>query len=115
MKTPEEIKKGLEACVAGECHSKRHECPYRKEAECTMALSEDALAYIYQLEAQLPRWSSVEERPPESEHLVLIHYKSRFTSIGYWCEDFAEWDGMTDEQIARPDFWMPLPEAPKEG
>lgn len=50
MKKPEEIKKGLEACVAGECHSKRYDCPYRMEAECTMAITEDALAYIQQLE-----------------------------------------------------------------
>lgn len=50
MRTPEEIKKGLEACVAGECHSKRHDCPYRKEPECTMSITEDALAYIKRLE-----------------------------------------------------------------
>ncbi len=49
MKKSDEIKRGLEACVAGECRSKRHECPYRKESECTMVLSGNALAYIREL------------------------------------------------------------------
>lgn len=56
MKTPDEIKKGLEACVAGECRSKRHECPYRNYGECTMALSENALTYIHELEAKLAEY-----------------------------------------------------------
>lgn len=52
MKTPEEIKKGLEACIAGECHTKRHDCPYREEGECTLEVMEDALALIQQLERE---------------------------------------------------------------
>lgn len=50
MKTPDEIKKGLAACAVGECHSKRHDCPYRREAECTLEIVTDAFAYIQQLE-----------------------------------------------------------------
>lgn len=61
MKTTEKFKKGLEACAAGECRSKRHECPYRNEGECTMALSEDALALICQLESKLAEY----EKPLE--------------------------------------------------
>ena len=53
MKEPEEIKKGLEACIAGECNSKRITCPYRKEGDCTTAVVVDALALINQLEARL--------------------------------------------------------------
>lgn len=53
MKSPDVIKKGLRACIAGECHSKRHKCPYRKELECTTALAEDSLALIRQLEAEI--------------------------------------------------------------
>lgn len=51
MKTPEEIKKGLEHCEKEMCKK----CPY--EADCNMedaftGLSFDALALIQQLEAQ---------------------------------------------------------------
>ena len=52
MKTPEEIKKGMECCmgVAGCCA-----CPYKKESSdvgksCVETSTKDALAYIQQLE-----------------------------------------------------------------
>lgn len=55
MKTPEEIKKGLECChneVACECE----DCPYSMEGgetlNCDFLLGEDALAYIRQIEAE---------------------------------------------------------------
>lgn len=48
MKTPEEIKKSLECCAQFlEC---RH-CPYNGE-KCTVESSNDALAYILQLERE---------------------------------------------------------------
>ena len=53
MKTPEEIKKGLKCCIAGECHSKLNKCPYRKDEECTIEIIVDALARIEQLEYAL--------------------------------------------------------------
>lgn len=53
MKTPDEIKRGLEACIAGECNSKRITCPYRKAGDCTTAVVVDALAYIRQLEERV--------------------------------------------------------------
>ena len=56
MKTPEEIKKGLNHCcdlLDDGCGS----CPYRNEeniaAECITRLAHDALAYIQQLESRL--------------------------------------------------------------
>lgn len=54
MKTPEEIKKGLGCCqTIVRCSI----CPYHDigniVAECTAKLSEDALAYIQQLESRL--------------------------------------------------------------
>ena len=76
MKTPDEIKKGLEICSSrGDCAK----CPY-PEGECFSDLVEkDAHGYILQLEnhigeltekvalleAAQPKWISVEERPPE--------------------------------------------------
>lgn len=63
MRTPEEIKKGLEICIADEnCR----DCPY-KNGYCDMQLERDALSYIQQLEAQQPRWISVGERLPDAK------------------------------------------------
>lgn len=54
MKTPEEIKKGLECCNLNVFHCK--ECPYSLNAtgiECDGQPGADALAYIKQLEEQI--------------------------------------------------------------
>lgn len=65
--------------------------------------------------APCQHWISVEDRYPEDQQHVLIAYKnSRYVSIGYFDEGFAEWDSLYDNEIVRPDYWMPLPEAPKE-
>ena len=50
MKTPEEIKKGLAACSADECHGQHVGCTYQDQFFCTMRMCGDALAYIKQLE-----------------------------------------------------------------
>lgn len=50
VKTPEEIKKGLEACRADECHGHHTGCPYDDDFFCIMHICGDALAYIEQLE-----------------------------------------------------------------
>ena len=50
MKTPDEIKKGLECCADyGNCSEG---CPYNPIRDCGNALYEDALAYIQQLEEE---------------------------------------------------------------
>ena len=69
---------------------------------------------VEQLEAAQPKWISVEERLPENCVEVLLYYKKGYMSMGYWDDDLCEWDGMTDEKIVRPDYWMSLPEEPKE-
>lgn len=60
MKTPDEIKKGLLICGGGfgDCA----ECPYHQTPAACMKLSQDALAYIQQLEAALtePKNDSME-------------------------------------------------------
>ena len=80
MKTPEDIKKGLECCsdsegFDGDCIK----CPYKGEQWCGDKSKIDALSYIQQLENQIgeltemvaqleaaqPKWISVEEQPPE--------------------------------------------------
>lgn len=55
MRTPEEIKKGLEIC-RGKCTGNKPHCPYDKYGDgCEDTLNRDALAYIQQLEAQMVR------------------------------------------------------------
>lgn len=50
MKSPDEIKKGLEMC--GVIRVRCKGCPYDGEAECISNHSADAFAYIEQLEAR---------------------------------------------------------------
>ena len=54
MKTPDEIKKGLECCVIGPSahYPKCGECPYMYESMCSDTFLKDALAYIQRLEAE---------------------------------------------------------------
>lgn len=97
MKTPEEIKLGLECCVDYDCTG------------CSEQLMEDALAYIRQLEAQVPRWISVEERLPKKWMQVLA-----YTSDGY--RETMVYDGhwwWQRDVIKNVTHWMPLPEMPK--
>ncbi len=51
MKTPDEIKKGLECCPIKEPCS--WQCPYYRIEGCGVSLLTDALAYIQQLESQI--------------------------------------------------------------
>lgn len=51
MKTPEEIKKGLECCQDTRCEG----CPYSNMRWCAKENGADALAYIKQLEARCER------------------------------------------------------------
>lgn len=72
MKTPDEIKKGLECCIVGECNSKQRTCPYRKDNDCTTATIEDALSYIQQLERE---WdAAVKDLRYSSECGTCGHY-----------------------------------------
>lgn len=53
MKTPDEIKKSLEACGSDECHGHHTDCHYEDDLFCTMHICGDARAYIQQLEHQI--------------------------------------------------------------
>ena len=99
MKTPDEIKKGLNICGYDQCS---YDCPYLDNCHMDDVISElasDALEYIQQLEnhigeltekvAQLeaaqPKWISVEERLPEPNTTVLLiahGWESQLVYIG---------------------------------
>lgn len=94
MKTPEDIKKGLEHCCEAGC---KH-CPYEDDCHLsdggselasdtleyikkledgidriyTLAASVDVLTYIRQFEAQVPKWISVEEQLPERHGQMCV-------------------------------------------
>ena len=117
MKTPDEIKKGLEYCAGLACNCDI--CPYQgcnvagRHPACDIEMGADALAYIQQLEAQALQWISVEERLPEYGRYLVVTQKGNagpkahtatYNHMGWWTHaDFGE---IT--------HWMPLPEPPKE-
>ena len=116
MKTPDEIKKGLECCHdAVKCE----QCPYQPECDLPFGdiVEADALALIQQLEAQVPKWVSVKERLPEKTITACLTYADGRAQVADWTHDKWGWDwwfyvdGEYDPEITH---WMPLPEQPKE-
>lgn len=119
MKKPEEIKKGLVEAVAemfwatkdGDDNDMRRACGM---AHTSMA---DALAYIQQLEARVPRWIPVEERLPEELTDVLTkcgHGAAWFYGLAHLFEGKWKVDGIGGS-VDIVTHWMPLPEPPEEG
>lgn len=122
MKTPEEIKKGIECCIkylacvpTSECCD---DCPYI--GSCS-SLEKDALAYIQQLEAKVPKWISVKERLPENEQIVIGYTPcDGFMFVGYYVKNcnWKQWYIITAMRSTkcmnkRVTHWMPLPEPPE--
>lgn len=125
MRTPEEIKKGLEYCSEkAERKTKCSECIYFNDPRgwCSTAITKDALDYIQQLEAQQPRWISVGERLPEDAERVYValrggaggvYIAQYFKNKCQPQEDF--WMLENDWEVpASPTHWMPLPPGPEE-
>ena len=130
MKTPDEIKKGLECCMKSSGEECDH-CPYCKECINFFNagnLYRDALAYINQLEARATKWISVKDRLPKPSTYVLaltapgalsvgqnvivadyIHPKSE--DHGVFVIAYTNYD---DKEIVPVTHWLPLPELPKE-
>lgn len=139
MKTPEEIKKGLEIAVNGclTCDCCITDCPYDLECypmnedmnvDMPKQMAEDALAYIQQLEERVPKWISVEERLPKRSQKVVVTDGKRT-----W--DYGEFSGLAfcfssdnpnprkwnwkKHTVRHVEWWMPketaLPKPPKEG
>lgn len=117
MKKPDDIKFALE-CASGipmPCNS----CPYKNAADhnCGVESSADALDYIEQLEAKVPKWISVEERLPEKYTPVVIAYKDSWgdmDSATGVISDRETWFGcgisIDPKSVTH---WMPLPEPPE--
>ena len=137
MKTPDEIKKGLECCFSAADCEVPIRCPYAFEmGSCDNLMMFDALAYIQQLEADnaqqarcienltdklnatndaLPRWISVKEQLPDKngKYLVNAHHwvegVKPIIRCSLWLN--GKWDKYDAYTV---DHWMPLPEPPVE-
>ena len=163
MKKPEEIKKVKDDPTCFECNhyevcqmwsnagylhkDNPKKCSHfagrsseRRKISTLQTIVDEQDKVIQQLEAQVPRWISVEERLPEGEDPVLILVKEtehyglhKEKSKVYYCQYLAYWDDeewyttwcngcrkITDtaNEPNADDYevthWMPLPEAPKE-
>ena len=114
MKTPDKIKKGIECCIkylacvpTSECCD---DCPY--VGSCS-SLEKDALAYIKQLEAKVPKWISVEEMLPNQYEDVLTFSNDNELLICHY--DGHGWIVVFDGCYNDGDVthWMYLPQDPR--
>lgn len=120
MKTPDEIKTGIEFCttkvVSGNLKTCDLDCPYRVEGVwCRNALAHDTLAYIQQLEAKAPKWISVKDKMPPTGNAVLVAVHNQ--KMAWNCVEVDVWDGRwlenADSEWHIVTHWMPLPEPPE--
>ena len=89
VKTPEDIKKGLECCAEdGNCSAG---CPYNPIRDCGNALYSDALAYIQQLERE--RNVAVARLARFRKCIDCAHYGDvvKNNAICEGCEFGSEW------------------------
>ena len=101
MKTPDEIKKGLEWCI-NDTYGCNEKCPYFNSlsngVDCAVKMHADALAYIRQLEAE--RNAAVEELRKTLGCCAFCKYYD----ANYKCQTFPkidrscwEWRGVQEE------------------
>lgn len=121
MRQPEEIKMGLEFDIG--CCSNCYKCssvdnPYGcKDRANQIAVAEDALEYIRQLEAKVPKWISVTTELPKStdkKYEVWLSY-AHAADVAEYCGD-GEWMYPDHCNITRfVTHWKEMTEGPEEG
>lgn len=122
MKTPDEIKKGMECCKLHDCYDDADcsQCPYtRTTGKCVFVMHDDALAYIQQLEAKVPKWISVEERLPKEGKFVLLQYAKNTQNPTLHARNtmavgrYEYGMFLVEGCPVKVTHWMPLPEPPE--
>lgn len=117
MKTPEEIKSYLGKELPIHHHKGEYESRLTPLKELELeAMHAEALNYIQQLEAKLPRWISVEERLPEKKQRVMVYTTQgayRLGAFSFVGKEGAVWF-KCDKSCISCTHWMPLPDVPKE-
>lgn len=141
MKTPDEIKKGLECCRQVNCPGDI--CPYYCEEYCRTNMSGDAFVLIQQLENTvqwqqknnglledaietitplISKWINIKDRLPEDGQMVAFIpncncgsvYVGRLSCIGKsGGVMFTHREGRFKSNYYAK-WWMPMPEPPKE-
>ena len=110
--------KALRACnvPGGFCDS----CPYHYGGILCLDLNENAADAIENLQAQMPRWISVEERLPETDDFVIVAVLDergdtpyQYTDFGWYLDAARCWI-VNAEQRRDITHWMPLPAPPEE-
>ena len=115
MKSPDEIKKGLECCAMSSYRCE-DDCPYREQCRNEQggkAMNEDALALIQQLEATVSEkekvvaeLSGIIGQLEAERNQIMVAYKEIGGGASNWFSESFRWGTVT--------HWMPLPEPPKE-
>lgn len=123
--TKDEIVKALRACGSNccdDCVCFKKEIPCKEKNLGAADLIEQQAARIAELEAKVPRWIPVEERLPEvhqntrKSDAMLVYTRRKLFMVAVWngidwLAPMDFWNAWGDEIV----YWMPLPEAPKEG
>ena len=118
MKTPDAIKKGLACCAKASPGACEH-CPYGNDCDDFDAgnLYRDALAYITQLEACVPKWISVKDKLPEyyKDLLVIVREGGAVLyMIAHLCIGGIMVSNRGERINSVVTHWMPLPDMTKE-
>jgi len=99
MKKPDEIKRGLGACSADECHGEHADCPYVGDIDCIRNICADALAYIQQLERDNAYFMSIARNScTMCKHAFVDESDEPCASCINGCRDKWEWRGVEEEQ-----------------
>ena len=108
MKTPEEIKKGLECC-ARETPYPCNGCPYERTADESWACEKDkdTLAYIKQLECKAKPITCGEceyyGKSPMGSTLGWCRLDCKHRSPGFWCANADRMKGGIHNQNSKHD------------
>lgn len=123
--------KALRCCIVdfNSTQSRRcNECPYRIYADgkkaCENKAKRDATDAIEKLVAQVPKWTSVEDDPPEDEKPVIVAYlgyndkKLHCDMVAVWHNNmWCYWYGYPcsyEPCNVEITHWMSLPELPSK-